>query len=306
MLEADSQTMPGANGTGRFANVKKALRARRTCRNTIVRAGIAAITAAYRMALFLVSAQYRSVTLLKVFKRGSVHQTTSDTWMDRYPRVFTACQAYFGDRKDLNILSYGCSTGEEVLTLRRYFPNAFIIGAEINRRSLAICRKHKVDERIAFVYSERAGIAQRGPFDAIFCMAVLQSTPQAIVEQGITNLKQIYPFEKFDRQVAELDELLTIGGLFVIGHTQYRFHDASVASKYAPLATVEPDADVRPRFGRNSERLTEGDAAPLAPIFVKTAPGARPDYDDLPQPGIRGTSNGSRKARGNPPTPVDT
>jgi hypothetical protein len=254
----------------RLANLKQAFRMQRASRNRVVRFGVAAMTVAHRLGLALIDGQRRSVVLLKLLHRRNVHQTTPDTWLDRYPRIFAACRAYFGDRTEVNILSYGCSTGEEVLTLRRYFPAAFITGAEINRRSLAICRRHDVDERIAFVYSEPMAIARRGPFDAIFCMAVLQRTPRAIIEQGITDLRHIYPFEKFDRQVAELDELLTIGGLFVIRNTQYRFQDASVASKYAPLETMSPDSDPGPRFGRNSERLTEDDGAPLAFIFVKT------------------------------------
>jgi hypothetical protein len=264
--------MTGAGGMGRLANIKQTLRTRRTSKNPIVRCSVAAIRAAYRIARVLVDGQHRSVALLKLFNRQEVHQTTPETSMNRYPRIFSACRDYFGQRKDLNILSYGCSTGEEVLTLRRYFPAAFITGAEINRRSLAVCGKHEVDERIAFVYSERTAIAQRGPFDAIFCMAVLQRTPLAIIEQGITDLSHIYPFEKFDRQVAELDELLATGGLLVIRHTQYRLQDASVASKYAPLETTGLDADRGPRFGRNSVRLTGDDGAPHASIFVKATP----------------------------------
>jgi hypothetical protein len=215
--------------------------------------------------------EHRSVVSLRLFNRESVHQTTPLTWMDRYPEIFSTCRAYFTDRKNLEILSYGCSTGEEVITLRKYFPLATITGAEINRRSLAMCRNHEIDDRIAFIYSDRIKIAQRGPFDAIFCMAVLQRTPHTIIDQGITNLRHIYPFEKFDRQVAELDPLLKKGGLLIIHHTQYRFFDASVAWKYVALHGGRHERDDGPKFGRNSERLTEGGAAALGPIFVKMA-----------------------------------
>jgi chemotaxis methyl-accepting protein methylase len=87
----------------------------------------------------MTDAGYRSIFVLQVFNREHLHQTTALTAMDRYPRIFSACRDFFGDRQDLKILSFGCSTGEEVLTLRRYFPSAFITGAEINRRSLASC-----------------------------------------------------------------------------------------------------------------------------------------------------------------------
>jgi hypothetical protein len=237
-----------------------------------VRFAVAVVTAGYKAGRFLVDGQYRSVALLRVFQGASVHQTSPDTRIDRYPKIFDACRTYFTDKNDLKILSYGCSTGEEVLTLRKYFPTAHITGAEINRGSLAICRRHSVDDQIAFVYSERGAIARRGPYDAIFCMAVFQRTPVAIAERGIIDLKRIYPFEKFDRQVTELDEMLASGGLFVMRHAQYRFQDASVAAKYAPLETAPPESDVVPRFGRDSRRLSEGVGAAIPSIYLKTAP----------------------------------
>jgi len=254
---------------GQLANLKQALRARRRSKNPAVRSVIDVIATVYRTGLFVVSGQHRSVVLLKLFNRQAVHQTSPETWMDRYPKIFSTCRAYFGGRKELKILSYGCSTGEEVLTLRNYFPSAIIIGAEINRRSLAICRKLKVDERIAFVHSDPAILAQRGPFDAIFCMAVLQRTPHAIIERGITDLKHIYPFEKFDWQVGKLDELLARDGLLIIRHTQYLFRDAAVAWKYDPLDTTAHEVDFDPKFDRNSERLGEGAGAASGWIFVK-------------------------------------
>ncbi len=109
--------------------------------------------------------------------------------MDRYPRIFAACRDYFGGAPDLRILSYGCATGEEVLTLRRYFPAATIVGAEINEYCLAVARRHAVDDRIAFIESDSAAIRSRAPFDAIFCMAVLQRTPTLVAGRGIQDLK---------------------------------------------------------------------------------------------------------------------
>src|SRR5262249_17488545 len=116
-----------------------------------------------------------------------------------------------------------------------------------------------------------AAIAQRAPFDAILCMAVLQRTPSAIIEQGITSLKRIYPFEKFDRQIAELDALLTRGGLLVIRHTQYRLQDASAAWKYAALEAALREGGAGRKFGRDSKGLPD-ESGPLPVIFVKTTP----------------------------------
>lgn len=132
-------TTQRAENPGPLAKVKKALRARRASGSAIVRHGISTIFAAYRAGQFFVDGRVRSVVLLNAFNK-EVHQTTLYTSMDRYPGIFAACQSYFAGRKELRILSYGCATGEEVVTLRRYFPRAFITGAEINRRSLAICK----------------------------------------------------------------------------------------------------------------------------------------------------------------------
>jgi len=46
-----------------------------------------------------------------------------------------------------------------------------------------------------------------------FCMAVLQRTPDKITRQGVKSLKKIYPFEKFEKQIIELDNYLKKGGL---------------------------------------------------------------------------------------------
>src|SRR5215469_5769002 len=120
--------------------------------------------------------EYRAILNLRILRPGDIHQTTVLTGMDRYPQVFSVCREYFGAAADLRILSYVCATGEEVLTLRRYFPSAFIVGAEINPHSLSVARRRHVDERIVFLESEAALIREQGPFDAIFCMAVLQRT----------------------------------------------------------------------------------------------------------------------------------
>ncbi|MGQ4665902.1 class I SAM-dependent methyltransferase [Metabacillus halosaccharovorans] len=137
--------------------------------------------------------ELRSILFLRIFSSKRVHQTTQLTYMDRYPKIFSACRDYFENKQDLKILSFGCSTDEEVLTLRRYFPNAQIVGADINKRCIDICRKLPVDEKITFVHSSLSEIKKYGDFDAIFCMAVLERKPHYIAAKGINSLKKIYP-----------------------------------------------------------------------------------------------------------------
>jgi hypothetical protein len=194
---------------------------------------------------------FRSILLLQLLNAKNVHQTTALTYMDRYPNIFSACREFFDEKKDLKILSYGCSTGEEVLTLRRYFPTAQIIGADINKHSLEICKKIPVDEKITFIYSTPSEIQKYGPFDAIFCMAVLQRKPHYIAAEGINSLKKIYPFEKFERQILELDEVVKPQGLLIVHFTQYSLNDTSIATKYEALGDYNQNDYLSPVFDKN-------------------------------------------------------
>jgi tRNA G46 methylase TrmB len=62
------------------------------------------------------------------------HQLVDWTAPNRYPEIFAAAAAAAPDAR--RILSFGCSTGEECVSLAEYFPKSEIIGAEINVLSL--------------------------------------------------------------------------------------------------------------------------------------------------------------------------
>ena len=252
-----------------IAGIREALRRHRHSERRAVRLAIGIASGLYRGMLapfrFCLDPSYRSILFLRFLRRGDLHQSTVQTRMDRYPEIFSVCHDYFAAKADLRILSYGCATGEEVLTLRRYFPSAFITGAELNRGCLAVARKHRVDDRILFLEPDPGAILQRGPFDAIFCMAVLQRTPMRVAAAGIGSLKSIYPFEKFDRKVTELDSWLKKDGLLVVHHSQYSLMDAAVGSKFVPLETAKNIFSPGPRFDRRSVRCD----VPANSVFVK-------------------------------------
>lgn len=235
---------------------KQRVKKHRSSKNPTIRLWISILdvlwNAARTVIRICVDRDFRSILFLQLLNSKNVHQTTSLTYMDRYPTIFSACRDYFGGKQDLRILSYGCSTGEEVLTLRQYFPTAHIVGTDINKSSLAKCRNLPVDEKITFVYSTPSEIKKHGHFDIIFCMAVLQRKPHYIAEKGISNLKKIYPFEKFERQIIELDELINPQGLLVVHFTQYSLWDTIVASKYQALGDYNQNDYLSPVFDKNS------------------------------------------------------
>ncbi|MEP6619276.1 MAG: class I SAM-dependent methyltransferase [bacterium] len=205
---------------------------------------------------FIVNPHYRWRVWVNVFQPSGVHQTAARTRLNRYPTIFSAVRDHFGDGAGKNILSFGCSTGEEVITLREYMSAARIVGAEINPRSLAICRKLGLDDKISFVRSDAKNISAKGPYDAIFCMAVLQRDPQLVVRSNVKSLAKVYTFEKFDRQIAEIDSYIKPGGILILHHAHYLLSDSSVGSRYAPLPSAAHLTEKYAKFGKDSEIIS--------------------------------------------------
>ena len=158
--------------------------------------------------------------------RGRVHQDNSLTWSDRYPVLFDATRTLMKGRDKPKLLSYGCSSGQEVSTLRRYFPSATVVGVEINRHLLRTCRRLSADDAVVFVAPHDPALTAHGPYDAIFCMAVLTRRPHEVERSGRRDIADFYPYRLFAGEVRRLAALLAPGGLLVVEHALYRVEDA--------------------------------------------------------------------------------
>lgn len=161
------------------------------------------------------------------------------TRLDRYPLAFRFARHWFEGRKDLRILSYGCSTGEEVLTLRRYLPGATIKGIDVDARAIASARALTAGERdIMFeVAATTAGEPERC-YDAIFCMAVLRDPRFDLpATRRATGRLTFAAFE------AEIDALLLClkpGGLLFIAHGNFRVRDTTAAARLEVVLHGDP------------------------------------------------------------------
>ncbi|MGA7372256.1 MAG: hypothetical protein WBW37_06525 [Methyloceanibacter sp.] len=154
------------------------------------------------------------------------HQVPNKTAFNRYPEIFTAAALAVGPGA-LRILSFGCSTGEECVTLANYFPAALIIGTDINPLNLLKATKYRND-RIRFVYAIDRRLTWFGGFDAVFCMAVPRTSKR-------DHIAEHYPFERFEERALFLESLVKPGGVLVIHNATYRFSNTSYRCAYETI-----------------------------------------------------------------------
>lgn len=198
----------------------------------------------------------RSILWTRFAHRGEVHQTTPSTWEERYPALFDLAASLAPDAR--RILSFGCSTGEELISLRRRFPAAQIVGAEINGRSRRIARRLTAGDPTIDVVEPRS---IDGVFDCVFALAVLQREPHKIEALEVNDLTAYYPFARFDAVVTDLVSRLVSGGLLCIINAQYRVEDSSVATELEPVGG-SPSTE-NPLFGPDGKRLPERTASTI-------------------------------------------
>ena len=220
----------------------------------------------YRFARFLyrftTDQTYRSVALIRFENPPNLFQPFIDTWLDRYPLLFAFAREKLESDRQANVLSFGCSTGEEVFTLRSYLPDAAIKGVDINRRAIAAC-KSKLDRcpdpKIAFQVANSIRDEKPASYDAIFCLAVLRHGDLA--DSGATNSEAVIPFAAFEAMMDDFARCLRIGGLLFIAHSNFRFCDTAVSHGFE-VALSLPSAEPHPRtpiFDRDN-RLMRGAA----------------------------------------------
>lgn len=111
---------------GILKKFKNLIREKRKSGNFLVRRLISFLYFLRHIQLFVTDSSYRSVIFLDWKKPVNLHQTTPLTKHNRYPKVFKAVSEILAGTKEPTILSFGCSTGEEVFSLREYFPDALI------------------------------------------------------------------------------------------------------------------------------------------------------------------------------------
>lgn len=135
---------------------------------------------------------------------------------ERFPLIFDSAKKLKPDAR--RILSFGCSTGEECQALARRFPEAEVIGLEIDTYSIQTARKKNKSDKI-FFHDEIGGT---GMYDLVVALMVFFCMEEAVPkDRMIANLKHI-------------DKHLNVGGVLMLYTCD---HDPTeiLGSDYEPL-----------------------------------------------------------------------
>lgn len=196
------------------------------------------------------SVESRNAALLLLRPPKGLYQPYGTTSIDRYPEIFRYVRESVGDNVAVRVLSFGCATGEEVFTLRRYFSLATLAGIDINPWNIALCRLRRFISRAKkMTFAVGASTTREADLshDTIFAMAVfrhgdLNTSPPPASSSGRIR------FADFEESVADLARVLKPGGLLVIHHAMFRFCDTRAARGFATVFRVKRD-EPAPLYG---------------------------------------------------------
>lgn len=204
---------------------------------------------------FFAIPSYRSRILSSVRFKKHHHQFSNYTQINRYPDLFEMAKQKFDTIEHPKILSFGCSTGEEVASLSRYIPHASIVGIDINTWCLKEANRKYASENRRFFHSLSSEFLSLKDFDAIFCLAVFQHPEN---RHNKNRTESAYPFEQFENQLKELDIKLKSKGLFFIDHCDFNFLETNLMPNYQ-IAPFDGNQKIRQRpiFNKKNQKLSD-------------------------------------------------
>lgn len=184
-------------------------------------------------------------------------QLRTNTENDRYPEIFTTASRLASTHSsDFNVLSFGCSTGEEVLTLaEKYFvAPTRIVGVDIDPYVIKEAqKKNTIPDRVQFFQSNDKVLSDHSPYKVVFAMSVLCAWPDS---KDLDDISAHLTFSDFERHLLNLDQHLTAGGYLVIYNASFCFTDSPISNAYDPiLVPNHKESGFVKKFDKNNKSL---------------------------------------------------
>ncbi|WP_183407772.1 class I SAM-dependent methyltransferase [Nocardioides marmoriginsengisoli] len=194
----------------------------------------------------------RQTAVAEILRPANLFQPHATTSADRYPVEFAAAADALTTAAP-SILSFGCSSGEELLSLRGQFPDARIHGVDINPVAVRRARRAVADDPAITV--ARAGDAEgleQASYDVVTALAVFR---HADLNEAPPRCDPTLRFADFERTVDRLARCVRPGGVLVIRHANFRFTDCAVAADFEAVRTGFASAGegglLTPIYGRD-------------------------------------------------------
>ncbi len=199
----------------------------------------------------------RMAWLLARFGGGRLMQPSTVTSANRHPELFDHVRQALADVAAPSVLSFGCSTGEEVFTLGAMMPDGHVRGIDINRACIRQAQRRLAaadNGRLSFARAASAAGEPTAGYDAIFALSVLRHG--RLEADQPEDCSAILPFARFARSIADLDRCLKPGGLLVVWGSHFRLCDTDVQPRYA-VELARPYPPALPVYGADNRRLAD-------------------------------------------------
>ena len=198
---------------------------------------------------------YRAARQAELSHPGQMLQPEATTGMGRYPEIIGFVAKEMENIERPRLLSWGCSTGAELLALQAAVPHAQIVGVDINPRSLALAARaiEGIPEITLIQSGDPAELAGQS-FDAVLCLAVLRHA--RLEEERPLTSTAILPFAQAERFAKNLADLLDPGGLLALWNVHFRLADMTIASRFAPVLELARGVTAnQPLYGQDDRHL---------------------------------------------------
>jgi 2-polyprenyl-3-methyl-5-hydroxy-6-metoxy-1,4-benzoquinol methylase len=175
-----------------------------------------------------------------------INQLSHTTGYNRYPTIFGEIQQMLQDHNPPpTILSFGCSTGEEVMTLHnKYFPHSQIMGYDIDESIIKTLNRKNTLHEVHYC----SNVTELSTYDICFCMSVLCRWPESMGP---------YTFAQFESTVKQIDELINPGGYLCIYNSKYLLLETVVGHKYNPVEPSHSDSGTVTKYSHDGNIVTQ-------------------------------------------------
>lgn len=178
------------------------------------------------------------------------------TLPDRYPWLFHFAGSALSDVEAPRLLSFGCSTGDELASLRHFFPRATIRGLDIAPKAIAACRaRFGLDDRVSVAVAASTAGEPDEAYDAVFCLAVLCHGDLTVTRAQRSD--PLFPFADFECAVADLARCVRPGGYLFIHTSNFRFRDSAAAPLFETVLEAQPEQIAADLLYDRNNRLLE-------------------------------------------------